>query len=211
MSIGFTEISNLMAYLNRNISLMNLKGTETEKNLLKAFAGESQAKNRYEFFAKVSKKEGYEQISEIFLKTALQEQSHAKTFFKFLEGGDVEITATYSAAMLGTTLENLEAAAMGENEEWTDLYPKFAEIAAQEGFRMVAAMFKIIAKVEAMHERRFKKLLNNLKENKVFERAENVKWECRKCGHIHEGKSAPKICPGCQHPQGYFEIEGENY
>jgi len=190
---------------------MNIKGSQTEQNLLKAFAGESQAKNRYEFFAKVAKKEGYEQISEIFSKTALQEQSHAKTFFKFLEGGNVEITATYSAGMIGTTLENLEAAAMGENEEWTELYPKFAEIAAQEGFKMVAAMFKIIAKVEAVHEKRFNKLLKNIKDGKVFERDEIVKWECKKCGHIHEGKSAPKICPGCQHPQAYFEIENENY
>lgn len=190
---------------------MSIKGSETEKNLLKAFAGESQAKNRYEFFAKVAKNEGYEQISEIFQKTALQEQSHAKTFFKFLEGGTVEITASYSAGMIGTTLENLEAAAMGENEEWTDLYPKFAETAALEGFKKVAAMFKIIAKIEALHEKRFKKLLKNMRENKVFNRDEDVRWECRKCGHVHEGKSAPQICPGCQHPQGYFEVEGENY
>ncbi|MBI9066364.1 MAG: rubrerythrin family protein [Salinivirgaceae bacterium] len=186
---------------------MNLKGTQTEKNLLKAFAGESQAKNRYEFYAKVAKKEGYEQIAAIFLLTASQEQSHAKTFFKFLQGGEIEITATYPAGKIGPTIENLKDAASGENEEWTNLYPKFAEIAKEEGFRQIAALFKIIGKIEAVHEKRFNKLLENMEQEKVFTREENVRWSCRKCGHIHEGKSAPQVCPGCNHPQGYFEIE----
>jgi rubrerythrin len=190
---------------------MSIKGTQTEKNLLKSFAGESQAKNRYEFFAKVAKKEGYEQISGIFLSTALQEKEHAKRFFKFLEGGDVEITATYPAGKIGTTLENLEAAAMGENEEWTELYPKFAEIAAEEGFKEISSAFKLIAKVEAEHEKRYRKLLENIKNDKVFKREEKERWTCRNCGYVHEGKSAPQNCPACQHPQAYFEIESENY
>ena len=190
---------------------MSIKGTETEKNLLKAFAGESQAKNRYEFFAKIAKKEGYEQISAIFTKTAKQEQAHAKRFFKFLEGGDVEITAIYPAGIIGTTTENLEAAATGENEEWTELYPQFAEIAIKEGFKDVATTFKVIAKVEAEHENRYRKLLQNIKDKKVFERDEKVKWTCRNCGFAHESKNAPKNCPACQHPQSYFEIESENY
>lgn len=190
---------------------MQMKGSETEKNLLKAFAGESQARNKYEFFAKVAKKEGYEQIAEIFMKTAMQEQSHAKTFFKFLEGGELQITETYAVGGIGTTIENLDAAALGENKEWSTLYPEFAKIATIEGFKKAAAMFKIIAKVEALHEKRFKKLLENIRTDKVFSRDETTRWECRKCGHIHEGKSAPTVCPGCQHPQGYFEIENENY
>jgi len=190
---------------------MSIKGTQTEKNLLKAFAGESQAKNRYEFFAKEAKKEGYEQIAAIFLKTALEEQSHAKRFFKYLEGGDLEITATYPAGKIGTTLENLAAAATGEHEEWSDLYPQFAEIAAREGFKDVAAAFKVIAKVEAEHEKRYRKLLKNIEEGKVFKRDEKVRWVCRKCGYVHEGTTAPQTCPACLHPQGYFEIENENY
>ena len=190
---------------------MSIKGTETEKNLLKAFAGESQAKNRYEFFAKVAKKEGYEQISDIFTKTALQEKAHAKRFFKFLEGGDVEITAVYPAGKIGTTVENLEAAATGENEEWTELYPQFAEIAEKEGFKEIATTFKVIAKVEAEHEKRYRKLMDNIKEGKVFEREEKVRWVCRNCGFVHESKNAPKNCPACNHPQAYFEIENDNY
>jgi rubrerythrin len=190
---------------------MSIKGTQTELNLLKSFAGESQAKNRYEFFAKVAKKEGYEQIAGIFNKTALQEQAHAKRFFKFLEGGDAEITATYPAGKIGTTAENLKAAAMGENEEWTELYPKFAEVAMQEGFKEVATAFKLIAKVEAEHEKRYAKLLENIEKETVFKREEKVKWVCRNCGYVHEGKSAPKTCPACLHPQSHFEIENENY
>jgi rubrerythrin len=189
----------------------SIKGTRTEQNLLKAFAGESQAKNRYEFAAKVAKKEGYEQIAEFFQETAMQEQQHAKAFFKFLEGGMVEITAAYPAGVIGTTAENLKAAADGENEEWEDLYPEFAKIAEEEGFKKVATAFKLIAKVEAEHEARYRKLLENLENEKVFEREEKVKWVCRKCGHVHESKKALRNCPICEHPQAYFELEKTNY
>lgn len=190
---------------------MSIKGTETEKNLLKAFAGESQAKNRYEFFAKVAKKEGYEQIAALFMETAKQEQAHAKRFFKFLEGGDVEITAMYPAGKIGTTDENLHAAAMGEHEEWADLYPHFAEVALNEGFKDVATAFKMIAKVEAEHEKRYKKLLQNIEEGKVFEKGEKIKWVCRHCGYVHEGIKALENCPACLHPKAYFEVFSENY
>ena len=189
----------------------SIKGTRTEKNLLKAFAGESQAKNRYEFFAKQAVKEGYEQIASIFLKTALEEQTHAKRFFKFLEGGMVEITASYPAGKIGTTAENLKAAADGENEEYTKLYPEFAEIAKEEGFNEVASAFKLIAKVESEHEKRYRKLLQNVEENMVFVKKEKVKWVCRKCGYVHEGEKAPENCPACLHPKSYFEIYAENY
>jgi len=191
--------------------MAQLEGSKTEKNLLKAFAGESQAKNRYEFFAKVAKKEGYEQISALFLETALQEQQHAKRFFSFLEGRDVEITAMYPAGKIGTTIENLKAAANGENEEWTELYPHFSEIAKEEGFSEVATAFKIIAKVEAEHEKRYLKLLQNIQEGNVFEKADKVKWTCRKCGYVHEGAKALENCPACLHPKAYFEIKAENY
>jgi len=189
----------------------SIKGTRTEKNLLKAFAGESQAKNRYEFFAKQAVKEGYEQIASIFLKTALEEQTHAKRFFKFLEGGMVEITASYPAGKIGTTAENLKAAANGENEEHTKLYPEFAEIAKEEGFNEVASAFKLIAKIESEHEKRYLKLLQNVEENMVFVKKEKVKWVCRKCGYVHEGEKAPENCPACLHPKSYFEIYAENY
>jgi rubrerythrin len=189
----------------------SIKGTRTEQNLLKAFAGESQAMNRYLFFAKEAKKEGYEQIAAIFEKTAWQEQQHAKRFFKFLEGGEVEITASYPAGIIGTTAENLKASAMGENEEWTLLYPQFAEIAKEEGFPAIAAAFKIIAKVEAEHEKRYLKLLKNLETGEVFKREENTLWECRNCGYIHDGKNPPENCPACQHPKSYFEEKSENY
>ncbi|PKQ67938.1 rubrerythrin family protein [Labilibaculum manganireducens] len=189
----------------------SIKGTQTEKNLLKAFAGESQARSRYTYFAKQAKKEGYEQISALFLETAEQEMQHAKRFFSFLEGGDVEITASYPAGKVGTTAENLKAAANGENEEYTELYPEFARIAEEEGFKKVASAFKLIAKVEQVHEERYLKLLANLEEDSVFEKEENEKWYCRKCGYVHEGKKAPKNCPACEHPQAYFEIKGENY
>ena len=189
----------------------SIKGTRTEQNLLKAFAGESQARNRYEFFAKQAKEEGYEQISEIFMKTAAQEKSHAKMFFRFLEGGAVEITACYPAGIIGTTAENLKASAMGENEEWTKLYPEFAEIAKEEGFSKIASVFKIIAKVEAEHEKRYLKLLMNLEDGKVFKKDGKVRWECRHCGYIHEGEKPPKNCPACDHPQAYFEVAAENY
>ena len=190
---------------------MSIKGTRTEKNLLKAFAGESQAKNRYTFFAKIAKTEGYEQIAEIFAKTALEEESHAKIFFKFFEGGPIEITATYPAGKLGTTPENLLAAAEGENEEWTKIYLEFAEIAKEEGFTKIATKFKLISQVEAEHEKRFRKLLKNIEEGKVFKKEKKVKWVCRKCGYVHEGENALENCPLCEHPKAYFEEMQENY
>ncbi len=189
----------------------SLKNTQTEKNLLAAFAGESQAKNRYVFFAKVAKKEGYEQIAAYFMETAEQEEQHAKQFFSFLEGGMVEITAMYPAGIVGTTEENLLAAAEGENEEWAELYPNFAKIADEEGFPKIAAKFRVIAKAEVMHEERYRKLLKNIKENKVFERAEPVSWACRKCGYVHVGNKALSKCPSCEHPLAYFELKKENY
>ena len=189
----------------------SIKGTRTEQNLLKAFAGESQARNRYEFFVKVAKTEGYEQIAAIFQKTADQEKEHAKRFFKFLEGGMTEITASYPAGKIGTTAENLKAAADGENEEWTELYPKFAEIAKEEGFPEVMVAFKMIAKVEAEHEKRYRKLLDNIEKGKVFEKDKKTKWACRNCGYVHEGEKALDNCPACQHPKSYFEEYEENY
>lgn len=189
----------------------SLKGTRTEQNLLKSFAGESQARNRYEFFASVAKKEGYEQIAGIFQKTADQEKEHAKRFFKFLEGGEVEITAGYPAGRIGTTAENMKAAAAGENEEWTRLYSEAAEVARAEGFIEVSVAFKMIARVEAEHEKRYLKLLKNLEAKQVFSREAKVKWQCRNCGYVHEGTNAPDKCPACQHPQAYFEQMEENY
>jgi rubrerythrin len=189
----------------------SLKGTQTEKNLLKAFAGESQARNRYTFFAKQAAKEGYEQIAALFLETAENEGQHAKQYFKHLEGGIVEITAAYPAGKIGTTAENLLAAAEGENEEWTDLYPAFGDMAESEGFKEVANTFRQIAKVEAWHEKRYRKLLDNIEKDLVFARPEPVKWICRKCGFVHEGPTALKLCPACKHPQAYQEIYAENF
>ena len=189
----------------------SIKGSQTEKNLLKAFAGESQAKNRYTFFAKQARKDGYEQIAALFEETALNEEEHGKLFFKHLEGGPVEITATYPAGKIGTTAENLYAAAAGEHEEWTDLYPEFSRIAADEGFPKVSTLFKLIAKIEESHDKRFSTLLKNLQENKVFEKDEKVFWICRKCGNIHFGTKALNICPVCAHPMSYFEVKAENY
>lgn len=189
----------------------SIKGTQTEKNLLKAFAGESQAKNRYTFFAKQAKNDGFEQISELFMTTALQEEMHAKIFFKFLEGGPVEITATYPAGIIASTEECLRMAAEGENEEWSGIYPSFSEIARQEGFPKVANAFKLIAVIESEHEKRFRNLLTNVKENKVFEKDEKVFWVCRKCGHVHFGHKALNNCPVCDHPMAYFELKQENY
>jgi rubrerythrin len=189
----------------------SLKGTKTEQNLLKAFAGESQARNRYDFFASAAKKEGLEQIAGIFMETAGQEKEHAKRFFKFLEGGDVKIQAAYPAGKIGNTAENLKAAAMGENEEWSMLYPEFAKTAEEEGFSDVAAAFKMIATVEAEHEARYLKLLENLEKGVVFEKDGEVYWMCRNCGYIHKGKKAPQQCPACVHPQAFFEIKKENY
>ncbi|VAW26199.1 Rubrerythrin [hydrothermal vent metagenome] len=188
----------------------SLKGTRTEQNLLKSFAGESQATNRYEFFSKVAKKEGYEQISRIFQETANQEKQHAKRFFKFLEGGMVEITAAYPAGVIGTTEENLKAAAEGENEEWTDLYPQFAEIAAEEGFPKIATAFRMIARVEAEHERIYLKLLQNISEDKVFMKDGKVWWKCINCGYVYESKKALEVCPACLHPKSYMQIREEN-
>ncbi len=189
----------------------SLKGTRTEQNLLKAFAGESQARTRYTFFASVAKKEGYEQIAGLFMETAEQEKEHAKRFFKFLEGGAVEITATYPAGKIGTTAENLLAAAMGEKEEWDELYPEFAKVAEEEGFPAVAAAFKNIAKVEAEHERRYLKLLSRITDGDFFHRDGKIWWQCRNCGFIVEAEDAPKACPACLHPQSYFEPMKQNY
>ena len=189
----------------------SLKGTKTEQNLLKSFAGESQARMRYDYFAKQAKKEGYEQISAIFAETALNEKEHAKRFFKFLEGRPVEITAIYPAGKIGTTSENLKASAIGENEEWTELYPEFARIADEEGFDEIATTYRMIAKVEKAHEERYSKLLTNLEEGKVFEKNGKVIWKCRNCGYLHEGTTAPETCPACLHPQAYFELKGSNY
>ena len=189
----------------------SIKGTKTEQNLLKSFAGESQARSRYTFFASVAKKEGYEQIAGVFMETAEQEKEHAKKFFKYLEGGMVEITASYPAGIISTTAENLKAAADGENEEWADLYPEFAQIAQEEGFPQIANTFRQIAKVEAEHEARYRKLLERVETGKVFERDEEIEWQCRNCGYVLKGKKAPMKCPACEHPQAYFEPKKNNY
>ena len=189
----------------------SLKGTKTEQNLLKAFAGESQAKNRYTFFASKAKKEGLEQIAAIFKESAENEEEHAKKFFKFLEGGNLEITACFPAGIIGSTLENLKAAADGEEEEWTKAYPEFAKIAESEGFAEIAAAFKMIAVAEKGHEARYRKLYKNLSEGNVFKKDGKVTWKCRNCGYLHEAVSAPQLCPACLHPQAYFELFAETY
>lgn len=189
----------------------NLQGTKTEQNLLKAFAGESQARMRYDYFAKAAKKEGLVQISKIFEETALNEKEHAKRFFKFLEGRMVEITATYPAGKIGTTLENLKASADGEAEEWGEIYPDFASVAKEEGFGEIAAAFTMIAKAEKAHETRYRKLYDNLESGKVFKRDGKITWKCGNCGYLHEGDTAPEKCPACLHKQEYFEIFVENY
>lgn len=188
-----------------------LKGTKTEQNLLKSFAGESQARNRYEFFASVARKEGYEQIANIFQETALQEKEHAKRFFKFLEGGMTEITASYPAGMIGTTKENLKAAAEGEHEERNDIYPHFAEMAKAEGFTEIATAYKLIARVEEEHERRYLKLLQNLSEDKVFVKEGKVWWKCINCGYVYQAVKAFETCPACLHPKSFMQIREENY
>lgn len=190
---------------------MELKGSQTEKNLLAAFAGESQARTRYTFFASVAKKEGYEQISAIFQETADNEKEHAELFFKHLKGGLAEIKAAYPAGIIGPTAENLKGAAEGEKLEWGTLYPNFAEVAEKEGFKEVAKTFRSIAKVEAYHERRYLKLLSNIKENKVFKKDSPIKWKCRNCGFVYEGNEAPDKCPVCDHTRSYFEVWCENY
>jgi rubrerythrin len=189
----------------------SIKGTKTEKNLLAAFAGESQARNRYTYFASAARKEGFEQIANIFLETAENEKEHAKIYFKHLEGGDVEITAAYPAGVIGDTKSNLEAAAAGENMEWTTLYANFAKIAREEGFLEVAISFEQISKVEKFHESRYRKLIANIAGNEVFKKKTTVKWHCTNCGYVHEGPEAPKECPACKHPQSYYEVLAENY
>jgi len=188
-----------------------LKGTRTEKNLLASFAGESQARNRYTYFAGVAKKEGYEQIRNIFLETAENEKEHAKVFFKYLEGGEVQVNASYPAGVIGSTKENLEAAAAGEQLEWTKLYPDSAKIAREEELPEVARSFEEIAQVEKFHEARYRKLLANVTNNEVFAKKNPVKWHCLNCGYISEGTEAPKECPSCKHPQAFYEVLAENY
>lgn len=189
----------------------SIRGTETEKNLLKAFAGESQARNRYTYFAGVARKAGLEQIANIFTETAENEKEHAKVFFKYLEGGDTEIIAAYPAGVIGDTKANLEAAAAGEKMEWSALYPSFGETAKAEGFPEVAASFKQIAEVEAFHERRYRKLVANVSAGEVFKKPAAVKWHCTNCGYVHEGPEAPAVCPACKHPQAYYEVLAENW
>ncbi len=191
--------------------MKGLKGTKTEQNLLASFAGESQARNRYTYFASEAKKAGYEQISWIFQDTADNEKEHAKRFFKFLEGGMVEITASYPAGTIGTTLENLKEAADGENLEYTTLYPEFARVADEEGFPEIAEVFREVSKVEAGHEKRYLTLMSNIENGRVFKRDKPVKWRCRNCGYVSEGPEAPDECPACAHPQAYQELLAENY
>lgn len=191
--------------------MASIKGTETEKNLLKSFAGESQARTRYTYFASIAKKEGYVQIADVFEETANQEKEHAKRFFKFLEGGDLEITACYPAGKMGSTSENLLAAATGEHEEHSELYPAFAAVANKEGFPAIAAAWEMISIAEKQHEKRYRDLLANIEKKRVFAREEEVVWRCRNCGYLHTGKSAPELCPACIHPQAHFELLGENW
>ncbi len=191
--------------------MVKMKGSETEKNLLKAFAGESQARMRYTYFSSAAKKEGFEQIADIFMETAENEKEHAKMFFKYLEGGEVEITASYPAGVIGTTAENLLHAAEGEKMEWGVLYPEFAKVALKEGFKDVAETFTEIGEVEERHEKRYRKLLANVKAGIVFKREKATEWKCRNCGYVHKGKEAPKVCPACKHPQSYYELRAENY
>jgi len=191
--------------------MANLTGTQTVKNLMIAFTGESMAVNRYTYYAKVAKKEGYEQLSAIFLETAEHEKSHAKTFYRFLKGRPVELNTRFPETILGSTTENLKAAISGENEEWTNIYPVFEKIAWEEGFKTIATKFKLIAKIEKFHEERFTRLLENIDAGLMFKKEKKVKWMCRKCGFIHESERALKNCPACEHPQAYFEILAENY
>jgi len=189
----------------------SLQGTQTEKNLLTAFAGESQARNRYAFFASQAKKEGYVQMADIFIETANQEKEHAKRLFKFLEGGEVEITGSFPAGVIGTTLENLKASAAGENYEHTEMYPGFAKTAREEGFNDIAAVFEAVAVAEKQHEKRYVDLAANIESGRVFKRDEKTVWRCRNCGYLHEGSEAPEPCPACAHAQAHFELLGENY
>jgi len=191
--------------------MASLKGTLTEKNLLTAFAGESQARNRYTYFASAAKKEGYVQISDIFTETADQEKEHAKRFFKFLEGGELEITAAFPAGVIGSTLENLKAAAEGEAFEWSKMYPGFAKTAREEGFTEVATVFEMISVAERQHEKRYRDLAANVENGRVFKKDKKIKWRCRNCGYVHEGEAAVDLCPACAHPQAHFEVLAENW
>ena len=191
--------------------MANLSGTQTEKNILTAFSGESQARNRYSYFTSKAKKEGYVQIASIFEETANQEKEHAKRLFKLLEGGEVEVTGAFPAGVIGTTVENLKGAAAGENYEHTIMYPGFAKVAREEGFDAVAAIFEAIAVAEKQHEKRYNDLVANIEAGRVFKRKEKVVWRCRNCGYLHEGTEAPDACPACAHPQAHFELLGENY
>jgi len=191
--------------------MKNLKGTRTEENILTAFAGESQARNRYTYFASRARKDGYVQITDIFEETANQEKEHAKRLFKFLEGGEVEVTAAFPAGVIGSTAENLKASAAGEKYEHTEMYPEFAKVAREEGFDDIAAVFEAIAVAEKQHEKRYLALASNVEEGTVFRKNEPVVWRCRNCGYIHEGVEAPEVCPACAHPRAHFELLGENW
>jgi rubrerythrin len=190
---------------------MNLKGSQTEKNLLTAFVGESQARNRYSYFASQAKNDGYVQMQTVFEETASQEKEHAKRLFKFLQGGEVEISGSFPAGTIGSTLDNLKAAAGGENYEWTTMYPQFANVAREEGFPEIASVFASIAVAEKQHEKRYLDLARNIENDMVFSRPEKVVWRCRNCGYLHEGTSAPEVCPACTHAQAHFELLGENW
>ncbi|NMB74199.1 MAG: rubrerythrin family protein [Myxococcales bacterium] len=189
----------------------SIRGTQTEKNLLLSFAGESQARNRYTFFASQARKDGFVQIADIFEETANQEKEHAKRFFKFLEGGEVEISGAFPAGIVGATVDNLKAAAAGEHHEWSEMYPGFAKVARQEGFEAIAKVFEFVSVAEKQHEKRYLKLMENIQKNQVFKRAQKTVWRCRNCGYLHEGTEAPASCPACAHPQAHFELLGENY
>ncbi len=191
--------------------MKGIKGTKTEKNLLLSFAGECQARMRYDYFASKAKKDGYVQISAAFTETALQEKEHAKRFFKFLEGGELEITGTFPAGIIGSTVENLKASADGEHEEWSDMYPEFAKVAREEGFEDIAKVFEAVSVAEKQHEKRYRDFLNNIENCVVFKREEPTVWRCRNCGYLHTGTEAIELCPACAHPQAHFEILGENY
>ena len=191
--------------------MSSLKGTQTEKNLLASFAGESQARNRYTYFAGQARKDGYVQIADIFVETADQEKEHAKRFFKFLEGGEVEIVAAFPAGVIGTTLENLKAAAAGENYEHTEMYPGFAKVARDEGFEAVAMVWEMVSVAEKQHEKRYVELAGNIEADRVFKREQKVVWRCRNCGYLHADYAAPEMCPACAHPKAHFELLGENW
>jgi rubrerythrin len=209
--VFFTDKHFSINIEKRRKNMGSLKGTQTEKNLLTAFSGESQARNRYTYFASKAKKEGYVQISEIFTETANQEKEHAKRLFKFLEGGEVEITGAFPAGVIGTTLENLKDSAAGEHYEQTKMYPEFAKTAREEGFDTIASVFEAIAVAEKQHEKRYVDLAANIEAGKVFKRDEKVTWRCRNCGYLYEGSEAPEVCPACDHPQAHFELLGENW